>query len=230
MTFAEFQNREFLVKREVAALLGCSEKSVQRLIAAGKLSVIRSGQFDAVKITCESLKTHVGADLPKLNFDPEPSAPLSGEHAPSGPGPEREPACPEHARQPVCPEQTRPVDPIEQQRLSDFEFAERYKRGEVTDSSGNRIGEPTKSLLGPIQAQERRRPSATAHMDQALLPNVDAPPNVIDTDDYLELRHPGHKDRQRAMYQGMRRASEQEKKQALDFAAIQQAFREGYSR
>jgi len=237
MRLTEFQHRNFLVMREVAALLRCSTKTVQRLIKAGKLTATYGKLFDPARISRTSFEAYIGDALSKCNFDPEPSAPLSGAHVEgsslhsdvgrsstdvqSEPSPESSGKLPEH-----------PLDPIEAQRRADLEFAERYLAGQETDSSGNRVGPASASLLGPIQRQERRRPNTTAHMDERLVANADAAPNPVNSDDFNELWHPGHKDRVRAMYQqsGLRQPSEQEKKKALDVAAVRAAFQQGYSR
>jgi hypothetical protein len=115
----------------------------------------------------------------------------------------------------------------------------RWNAGEIADSAGNTVNGnerwPSKgiqTLLGPIEPMPRVRPDTTVHMDPALVGDVTAAPNPVDSDAFNELWHPGTADRKAQMYQqcGVRQPSEQQRKQAVDRAAIAAAFRQGWSR
>ncbi len=116
----------------------------------------------------------------------------------------------------------------------------RWNAGEVTDSAGNN-GQgsndrfPTKgpqTLLGPREPRERVRPDTTVHMNPALIGELWTAPNPVDSDEYLELLHPGTAERKAQQYAqaGLRQPSEQDRKKHNDIAAIASAFRQGYSR
>ena len=111
------------------------------------------------------------------------------------------------------------------------DFAARYLAGEACDSIGNTHDSTRKSLLGPNDAEKLPEPrvDATSHMDAHLISDAGHTrvENVIDSDSYQELIHPGHMDRKKALYAscGVRPLSEQQQKQRADKIAIHAAFR-----
>jgi excisionase family DNA binding protein len=136
--------------------------------------------------------------------------------------------------------QPRPLTAIERRQLDDLEFAEKYVAGEATDSMGNSItgGNPNWRAHGPVTAlgprspRPKQRPDLFSHMVKGTLSDPTAPHNPVDSDEVEELRHPSHLKRKADMYQntGLKKPSDQERKQVLDVAAISAAFRAGYSR
>lgn len=199
-----------MTKKEACGLLGISLRTLDRRMASGRYTFTRigEGQFAELSFTFSDLGL------------PEP-LPV---------------AVPVESK-PVHDVQIRPEyndEPIERS------FAERYRANEVPDSAGNYFdgsnprwpSKGVQSLLGPIEPMPRVRPDTTAHMDPALIGDISTAPNPVDSDEYMELLHPGHFDRIAAMYAsaGVRQPSEQQRKQALDCRVIAAAFRQGFSR
>jgi Bacterial regulatory protein, Fis family len=199
-----------LSKKDACELLGISPKTLQRRMAKGqyKFTRVGEGQYAAVTFTYGDL----GLSEP---VEPVP-APVVVEV-------QVEPS-------PVIPQ--RPPTAQELRDAEDAVFADAFKTGRVTDSCGNYIDATRQTLLGHRDPEPKQKPSSTIHMNPALVGDPNVPHNFIDSDEYEEIRHPGHKERKTAMYAdaGIRQPSEQEKKGYVDRAAIQAAFRQGYSR
>lgn len=231
---------------EVCKRLKLNPSTFDRAVKAGKLPITHDASISVaghpatlVELSDVARWRGIAEDeLLALLSVPEPEpAPQPVQPEPeSQPAPavEPEPAPrPESAPEPELP-------PIEQRALEDAEFAEAYKRGEATDSAGNTIigsndrfpSKGLQSLLGPVEEQPEHKPSGVSHMDPNLVCNPDVPHNPVDSDEFNELWHPGHKDRKAAMYRDARipQPSEQQVKQHVDRAAILAAFRQGYSR
>jgi hypothetical protein len=169
MTKTMFDAREFLTKKEVALLMRRGEKTVQNLIVAGKLEVVRGRtHFDGVKIITASVAAYFGPALDGLTFDPE--TPVIVPDVQIAPQYEDDHLPPGGGNIPTV------VDPVEQQRQSDLDFAARYKAGEVPDSMGNyisgrndRFPSGMTSLIGNAEHHKPAPAELQSHMDPALL-------------------------------------------------------------
>lgn len=212
-----------LSKKDVCALLGISPKTLQRRMAKGQYKFTRTGEgrFSEVAFTFADIGL------------PEPVEPTTAPDVPVS-APELEPT---PALGPVIPE--RPLSNIELRTIEDAVFADHYKQGLVTDSAGNNVNGTNEkfpsgpiTLLGPRQPEQKRKASGASHMDPKLVADPSVAHNPIDSDEFNELWHPGHKQRVQQMYAdaGVRQPTEQENKSHVDRAAIMAAFRQGYSR
>lgn len=216
-----------LTKKEAIELLGISPKTLQRRMASGQYKFTRNGEGQYAEVTF----TYADLGLPEP-AEPAPIAPV----VESVTAPEPEPA-PTSEPEPVP---QRPLSNVDLRMIEDQIFADHYKQGLVTDSSGNTINGTNEkypnvgpvTLLGPREPQQKPKASGTVHMDPRLVADPNVPCNPIDSDDYMELRQPGHKARMEQMYAnaGVRRPTETEQKQVVDRAAVMAAIRQGFAR
>lgn len=205
-----------LSKREAAQQLGISIKTLDKKCKAGLI------QFEKEADTInDGWRGHarVWVFLPDPVPVPSPGKLLG--HADVRPAPQYDDL------RGIPPER----EPASDHDARDRNFAERYLSGEATDSLGNRNDATRKSLLGPTDAERIPEPRSnpTSHMDPALLgtPGNERIENPIDSNNYMELLHPGHKERMAELYRscGVRPLSEQQEKQRADKIAIHAAFR-----
>jgi len=196
-----------LTAKETCALLGISRATLGRRMVTGEVKFIKL--------------PHKRQSLLFIFAEPDDVLP-----APK-PVPQPEPA----KTAPVKP--LIPDSPIETKMADDMMFAERYVAGRASDSLGNKIDgtndrRPTRgtvSLIGPQESRIRHRPDTASHMVPALVGNADTPHNPVDSDEFMELLHPGHMERIAAMYKGdgLKQPSEQERKQVTDIRVIREA-------
>lgn len=161
-----------LTKKEAAALLGISLRTLDRRMAKGVYTFTRTGEGQYAELSF----THAGIGLP----EPAPVVvPVPAVTVEDEPEPQFAPS---------------PLGPIELKAEADQRFADDFKRGEATDSIGNRIDgtnrkwpnkgaqsligsadmyDPADLGLGPVDYQ--------AHMDQALLGTNDSLGNPVDS-------------------------------------------------
>jgi len=166
----------YFSRTESARLLGVSVRTLGRWLADGKLTgtKIGEGQFAELRIGLDELQ-RLGLFIEPEPEQPEPEPePLSESDNPQ-PEPFPEP-------QPQPQPTPEPLDPIEQKRRADLQFAAAYMRGEACDSYGNDIKGPRISddgavltALGPMQPQTRPKPDSTAHMNSALVGTIGVP-------------------------------------------------------
>jgi hypothetical protein len=138
-------------------------------------------------------------------------------------------------RETQVPDVGRPCDAVNGFTDDPAQNLELWNSGEITDSAGN-DGQgrndrfPTKgpqTLLGPQAPKERVKADSTVHMDPALIGDLTALPNPVDSDAFNELWHPGTADKKAQMYAqcGVRPLSQQQQKEYNDRLALHAAFR-----
>jgi hypothetical protein len=147
-----------LTKKEACEWLGISPSTLQRRTKSGQYTATRigTGQFAELRYTF----TGIGRpELEEIIPDPEPEE-LEAEDQPVE----------------VLPPQPEP-SPIDLKAEADRRFAEDYRAGLVTDSSGNKVDGtnerfPTYGavpLTGPQEREPKKPQSGCSHMNPALL-------------------------------------------------------------
>jgi hypothetical protein len=213
-------------KKQAAQMLGVSARTLDRHISAGRLTVERGERKNfeqSVTVSLEALGQYLGITDPaelrqrlglpcvaELATDaPEPCVSKLDTH-PSGPSTEHP--------EPTVPSAVRPeLPPLAQRVADDLDFAERYLRGEVSDSAGNyydghnaRWSERV-SLLGP-GVEPAPQPECNAHINPALRSDTgwngisaDSPEHPLNAGfKGMEVKRPRHPNRTRQV--GLNRA------------------------
>lgn len=197
--------------KQVRKMLGISESTFHRKVRAGLLSIehdptekTRTG-LPRVWVTLEAIGAFLGitddsALRVRLGLPVEKPA-------------EQEPEAPTVK---AAPEET---------------FTPQQTAPDVESALRDTVFEGRHTLLGPIEPQPKQKPSGTSHMTSPVADDF-AAPRPLESDDFLEMWQPGHKQRMDQMYRncGMRKPSEQEKKQVVDAAVVAAAFRQGFAR
>jgi hypothetical protein len=194
-----------MTKKEVCALLGISPRTLERRMQSGRYKFTKGlGQYGEVSFT----HADIGVSEP---------APREAEPAP-----------------PICIPDLREPDAFAPQQS---DFADSYKRGDATDSMGNTINGgndrwPSKgavTLLGPIEPMPKVLPDTTSHMAPGTvgIAGNERVENPVDSDEFMELIHPGFAERKAQMYAqcGVRPLSQQQQKAYNDRLALHAAFR-----
>jgi len=162
-----------MTKKEATDLLCISDSTMTRRMKSGRYTFTRTGdgQYAPVSFTYSDLGLPEPVTLPQVVGASE-TVPESGTHPEPASNLEALPEPESNFDSPSTNSVERPLDPIEQQRQSDLAFAEAFKRGEATDSAGNRIDgsnaeRPTlgqTSLLGPsVDATQRPAADLSPH-------------------------------------------------------------------
>lgn len=148
---------KYLSKKQACALLGISQRTLERRIERGEIKVAAKdadgGRWGQVWFTRESLGLPEQESVTNfVTHHEQASVANSATH------PERS-----------APSADQPLTEAEQRIADDLQFAHEYLTGQVSDSFGSTITETKHTALGPCPPVERHRPDSTAHMDQRLL-------------------------------------------------------------
>jgi hypothetical protein len=210
-------------KHEAAELLNVSVRTLDNLMAAGKVTFTKNGDSKFAPVSF----TH--ADL-GLQPEPAPSAVCAEVALPYQDEPVRPAEVTATPRFPI-----HKIDIIK--RDADEDFATAYREGRASDSAGNKIDgtndrHPVRgmeSLLGPQNPMPRVRPDPTSHMTPGTVGEAgnDRVENPVDSDAFADLLNPGHTERMKDLYRqcGVRPLSAQQQKERSDKLAIHAAFR-----
>lgn len=144
-------------RKQVATMVGCSLRTIDRHIASGKLAVEKTEGTEnfeqSVTISLEALGSYLGiADQELLRERlglPQESVAQLATHVPEPSAASLSDSDRHPVRELTASPKHEPSN-VEKQRLADLEFAEQYRAGLITDSFGNSIhGGDGTTALGP---------------------------------------------------------------------------------